>query len=114
MSWKVEYGDALYRIIAPNGEEGRPVHYCYPASIEYEGRVYICYMNGDEADEETSPVYDVTDWPNMVAMPTESDAVQFEAEDGAEEEVECETCNGDGFYFRPATGLIGEGDGSAV
>jgi len=109
MSWKVEYGDVLYRIIAPNGEESRPVHYCCVANMEFEGRVFACYMNGDEGEDETAPVYDITDWPTIVLQPTESEAVQFEGEDGAEEEVDCETCNGDGFYFKP-TGALPAGE----
>ena len=72
MSWKVEYGDVLYRIIAPNGEESRPVHYCCVANMEFEGRVFACYMNGDEGEDETAPVYDITDWPTIVLQPTES------------------------------------------
>ena len=50
--WKIIWGEMLYRIAAPDGEESQAVHYCTPVSLEYQGRVYAAYLNGDEEESD--------------------------------------------------------------
>lgn len=98
--WKVICGDALFRIVAPDGEESAAVHYCSMVTMTYNDGVYGCYLNGDEEDADIL-VYDLSDFPRLSAVPTDVEEAEFDGEDGTTEEVECPECAGNGFIFKP-------------
>ncbi len=92
----IEYGEKTFAIAAPDGEAGDAVPYCSFASLEYEGRVYAAYLNGEEVEIEvegddapsyldpsqpTVQVFDVTDWPQAVPVKTTSEAVEIEGDE---------------------------------
>ena len=117
MTFKIEFSDEHFRLVlvSPSGEEDylEAVLYCSVSSVVgSDGRVYGCYLRASDPEldiaeqtveanpdpdfvsTETSKVtvYDITDWPRMVAastkvtmIPTEFD-VEDEAGEGDEEE----------------------------
>lgn len=62
-AFKLEYDltHDYYRIVGPNGEEGEPVPFGYPADIEVGGRPYIAVVDYDPEQDEAPvivlPVY---------------------------------------------------------
>jgi hypothetical protein len=93
--FRIEYGDKTFAIASPDGEATDAVPYCSFASIEFEGRVYAAYLNGEEEEidpgedkpnhldpkQPTALVYDVTDWPAVVPVETESEGVDIEGDE---------------------------------
>jgi hypothetical protein len=96
--WKVICGDALFRIVAPDGQESAAVHYCSMATLTSKGVVHGCYLDGDEEDDEIF-VRDLSAFPEMSTVPTEVEEAEFDGEDGTTVEVECPKCAGNGFLF---------------
>lgn len=121
MNFRVEHGDNLFILFAPDGEYESPVHYCTFSTMEYQGKVYGIYLSGETNDDDVpidangniATVYDITDFPKMVPVPTTFEEVVFDAEankkgvskDGLRE-VECPKCDGDGFYFEKIPGWV--------
>ncbi len=93
--FRIEYGDKTFAIASPDDEATDAVPYCSFATIEFEGRVYAGYLNGEEKEvdpgedlpnhldpnEPTAHVYDVTDFPVVVRVETVTEAVDIEGDD---------------------------------
>lgn len=98
MIFKIEYGEKRFAVVDPDGDPSDAATYCSFSSLEYKGRVYAAYLNGEEEEIDPGPdepntlvpsptatVYDITDWPQVIPMETVSEEVEFEED--AEPEV---------------------------
>lgn len=99
-TFKIEYGEKRFRVVAPNDEYEEAVSYCSVSTVEYLGRVYAAYLNGEEKEFDpgadvpnqlvASPratVYDITDGlQNAKPMPTVTENVDFEEDAEADED----------------------------
>jgi hypothetical protein len=90
---KIQCGEAEYRIMGDNGEEGDCVEYGTAATLETEdGNMLTAYVDVDEATDEPITklpggvwVQDLTDGTKLVEI--EREEVEFDGdEDGDEEE----------------------------
>lgn len=113
-TFTIEHGDNLFLIVAPNGEGSKAAHYCFWATMEHGGRVYAAYLSGETNDDDQpidgngdlASVYDITEFPNITAVPTILNEVEFDGEtnrkgvskDGLRE-IDCDKCDGDGFLY---------------
>jgi hypothetical protein len=92
MTFKIEFSDQRFRVVAPNGDYEEAVGYCSVSSVEVDGTVYGAYLNGDEPELETLTshptdtvlvteqikVYDLSNWPALESVGTEIEEIDFE------------------------------------
>jgi len=94
MQFTIEYGEKRFRVVAPDGEYEEAVSYCAVSTVEYGGTVYGAYLNGEEgeidpgpdepnqlAPSENAKVYDLSNWPALVAVETVTENVDFEEDE---------------------------------
>lgn len=95
MTFKIEYSDQRFRVVAPDGDYEEAVGYCSVSTIEYEGIVYGAYLNGDEPEidalealenvpsmvTEQIKVYDLSNWPALESVDTEIEGVRFDEDE---------------------------------
>jgi hypothetical protein len=95
MTFKIEFSDQRFRVVAPNGDYEDAVSYCAVSTVEHEGTVYGAYLAGDEDELETLTahpidttmvtteikVYDLSDWPNLVPVVTEIEECEFDEDE---------------------------------
>jgi hypothetical protein len=99
MTFKIEFSDQRFRVVAPDGEYEEAVGYCTVSTVEYEGIVYGAYLNGDEAEleelaahstltimpTEGIKVYNLSNWPSLESMDTEIEEIEFDEDEPAAE-----------------------------
>jgi hypothetical protein len=96
MTFKIEFSDQRFRVVAPNGDYEEAVGYCSVSTVEVDGTVYGAYLNGDEPELETVEnveqpivkaidisVYDFSNWPALESVDTELEAVVFDEDTAA-------------------------------
>jgi hypothetical protein len=66
MTFKIEFSDQRFRVVAPNGDYEEAVGYCAFSSVEDDGDVYVAFLTGDEPELET-----LTSHPTDTVMVTE-------------------------------------------
>ena len=95
MTFKIEFSDQRFRVVAPDGEYEEAVSYCSVSTVEYEGTVYGAYLAGDEPELETLTghptdtvmttdqirVYDLSTWPQLIPLETEIEEIDFEEDE---------------------------------
>lgn len=95
MTFKVEYSDQRFRVVAPDGDFEEAVGYCSVSSIEYQGKVYGIFLSGDEPDLETLSsdpdktvmqpatlrVQELSGWPKLSPVDTVIEEIDFEEDD---------------------------------
>jgi hypothetical protein len=99
MTFKIEFSDQRFRVVAPDGEYEEAVGYCSVSSVEYNGTVYGAYLKGDEEELETLAaheiltmmpteqikVYDFSNWPALESVDTEIEEIEFDEDEPAAE-----------------------------
>jgi hypothetical protein len=102
MTFKIEFSDQRFRVVAPDGEYEEAVSYCSVSTVEYEGRIYAAYLAGDEAELEALTehptdttmitviikVYDITEWPELVPVDTQIEEIEFDEDEPIEATIE--------------------------
>jgi len=91
MTFKIEFSDKRFRVLAPDGDCEEAVSYCSVSTVEYDGTVYGAYLAGDEEELETlaadtTPavmtteqikVYSFRNWPALESVDTEIEEIDF-------------------------------------
>jgi hypothetical protein len=98
MTFKIEFSDQRFRVVAPDGEYEEAVGYCTVSTVEYDGKVYGAYLAGDEPEIDTLTasdntimpteeikVYELTNWPALESVDTEIEEIEFEEDEPAGE-----------------------------
>jgi hypothetical protein len=83
MSYRLEKGDDLYRIVGPSGEEGEVVEYGVPATlVANDGNLYLAYCEDLDDDEQPDEALEGKIF-KCVPVPAEVvEGVEFVDEDG--------------------------------
>ena len=85
MSFQLQKGVDLYRLVAPDGTEGDAVEYGYPASVEYDGKLHVVYCD-DPTDEDPDLILDgklLVECGTPVAVDANVEFVEEDDEDDA-------------------------------
>lgn len=100
MTFKIEYGEHSFRVIAPNGDYDEARSFDDVSTVEFGGKVYGAFLDGLEAEVDPGPdkpnlldstcprakVYDLTNWPTLVPVDTITESVAFDDEEDDEPE----------------------------
>ena len=95
MTFKIEFSDQRFRVVAPDGEYEEAVSFCSVSTVEFSGVVYGAYLAGDEPELEALSehptdttmttaeikVYDLTAWPELVPQQTEIEEIEFDEDE---------------------------------
>jgi hypothetical protein len=95
MTFKIEFSDQRFRVVAPNGDYEEAVGYCAFSSVEVDGDVYVAFLTGDEPEldkltsdpnetlmvTEQIKVYKVLDFPALGSVDTEIEEIDFEEDE---------------------------------
>jgi hypothetical protein len=95
MTFKIEFSDQRFRVVAPNGDYEEAVGYCAFSSVEVDGDVYVAFLTGDEPEldkltsdpnetlmvTERIKVYKVLDFPALESVDTEIEEIDFEEDE---------------------------------
>jgi hypothetical protein len=95
MTFKIEFSDQRFRVVAPNGDYEEAVGYCAFSSVEVDGDVYVAFLTGDEPEldkltsdpnetlmvTEQIKVYKVLDFPALESVDTEIEEIDFEEDE---------------------------------
>jgi hypothetical protein len=95
MTFKIEFSDQRFRVVAPNGDYEEAVGYCSFSSVEVDGDVYVAFLTGDEPEldaltshptdtvlvTEQIKVYKVLDFPALESVDTEIEEIDFEEDE---------------------------------
>ena len=95
MTFKITFSDQHFQVIAPDGSFEPAVTYMAVSQVEFEGVIYIAYLEGDEPELEALiqhptdvimktveiRVYSCADWPVLAPMETEIEEVEFDEDE---------------------------------
>jgi hypothetical protein len=83
MSFQLEKGDDLYRIVGPSGEEGEVVEYGVPATlVANDGNLYLAYCEDLDDDEQPDEALEGKIFHCVPVLAAVVEGVEFVDEDG--------------------------------